>query len=293
MSKRDEKEYYKLWWKYLRRFDGWNNFCLIFSKIIASRGNDLIRIDSPDAIELLGSDSFLGNSYRFAIGEINWGENCKNDIDSFFDEWWEKYIITGKSIEKDLIKKDHPGIYSISEFIEKFQTNNDRNPPDDFLVIDPFIADFDELKKRVSEIRQKKSNQNNASMLQFFLLVKADLKNKASKILRSKNSDDSFLILNKNLFSYAVICGMENELKIDSLNRIRVDELKRYLEVYDRFIKKININDIIKEMGTEAQREGLLEKDMKKYVHDQFQSDYKKAKAIIENVRNGVFPGIY
>jgi len=78
--------------------------------------------------------------------------------------------------------------------------------------------------------------------------------------------------------------------------RIRYDELKRYLKVFDLWSevddsgkRVFKIKDIIKAVGTKSQ----VEKADDINTDRVFRADIEKAKKIVANVENGKFPGKY
>jgi hypothetical protein len=68
--------------------------------------------------------------------------------------------------------------------------------------------------------------------------------------------------------------------------RIRYDELKLYLEVYDLKEKGLKMREVIKEIKP---RENEKDVDIRR----EFNRFYSNAKTIIENVEKGYFPGKY
>lgn len=70
-----------------------------------------------------------------------------------------------------------------------------------------------------------------------------------------------------------------------SSTRIRLDELKRYLSVYELRKKGLKWKDVVKKIG----KNKVFTDDVRRA----FVADHEKAKKIIENAERGVFPGRY
>jgi negative regulator of genetic competence, sporulation and motility len=70
------------------------------------------------------------------------------------------------------------------------------------------------------------------------------------------------------------------------VGRIRYDELKRYLAVYDLKKAGMKYSDIIKKIGTKSQKELYYDLD----IQSQFRRDFRNAKRIIKNAEKGYFP---
>lgn len=68
--------------------------------------------------------------------------------------------------------------------------------------------------------------------------------------------------------------------------RIRLDELKRYLRVYDLSRQGLKMKDIIKELNPSSDNTDVD-------VQRSFYRDLENAKNIIQNVEKGIFPGNY
>ncbi|MEE9913254.1 MAG: hypothetical protein K4571_16205 [Deltaproteobacteria bacterium] len=65
--------------------------------------------------------------------------------------------------------------------------------------------------------------------------------------------------------------------------RLRLEELKKYLNVYDHRKAGLKMEQVIKELAPAGKGD----------VHREFNRFQKKAKKIIENVEKGIFPGKY
>jgi hypothetical protein len=76
--------------------------------------------------------------------------------------------------------------------------------------------------------------------------------------------------------------------KKKAFTRKRLDELKLYLEVY-RFRKQgLKWKDIIERCGRGGNGDSTMQT-----LRVELRKDYNKAEKIIENVKRGIFPGIY
>lgn len=71
--------------------------------------------------------------------------------------------------------------------------------------------------------------------------------------------------------------------------RIRYDELERYLRIYDMTDRSMTMPDIIRQIGTDDEKENASAV----YVQTPYRRELSKARKVISNVERGEFPGRY
>lgn len=251
------KEIYKLWWEYLKRSDDYKEFCEWMRK---KRINNKIPV--PDKFK---KDS-KGNAPKELINFLTF-----HDIHAFsFDEWWEihKERLDYKKTYHNLLKpiEDYANFIEgdFDDCIESFKRYEGREPS------------LKEFKKYFCQLLKQRS-----SMFSYFMVTitedKSVLKNEFNKIISSQR---------KKPYVKSSISIKRNSYPRRDEKHIRIDELKKYLDVYDLRQQKLKPKEIIKRINSNDDPDDL---DIQRAYRDHFQ----KAKKIIKFVERGIFPGWY
>jgi hypothetical protein len=249
-----EKEIYRLWWEYLKRSDDYKHFCDWLRK-----QKDGIDSELQENIALFKDGKahpFTHLIYAF-----------KNVHTISFDEWWE-----WRKLELKEIKKNRQRVAIGSHFV---------NFKSDFQHC---VDDFKKAEGREPSIYEFKTLYINRIKNQPYRLIievniasnKTDvLKKEFDRVIRTKKKDPIIKSYEK-MFNEAVF----------PMGRIRYDELKRYLAVYDLRKTGMKYQNIIKKIGTKAQKARGCDPD----IESQFRRDFRNAERIIKNAEKGYFP---
>jgi hypothetical protein len=266
---KSQKETTALWWEYLKRSDGFKKFCNDIDTYCRNQGWNITSSDLGRSVHML-----IGPWWeKFPASIINekyvsllsiWG-NVHRDS---FDEWW-KFSNRMKAKERELFPTVSNYSSSVKDdldkVVEKFECHNYRKPT------------LDEFKEEIIERLQ-------SSPTDLYLKVNykkpdsiEDIKRLCGKLIQQKRREK-----NKSGFKYERLYRAADQLPS---TKIRLDELKRYLEIFDLFThEKKSMSKVIEIMSAKTQ----LIIDERQYWRD-----LQKAKKIIKNVENGIFPGKY
>ncbi|MEN6318647.1 MAG: hypothetical protein ABFD82_07825 [Syntrophaceae bacterium] len=262
------KEYYSLWWKYLKRSEAYKEFCLIADQknihkdFIPTATQKKITNHYTGSVKIDFENKYKVNMSNFIIIFKTWGDVHKN----IFDEWWKQ---KGESefrepnIDIIDIRKDTKLQTKISEFCinccHKYRAKKDYSQHD-FLEI-------------ITAFRNFLSNSDNQKYLFFKVNILSDM-----------NSDDIAREITKLRTEQKSKTGGKFPYE-----RLR-SELDNYLMVYDlKVFEKKKMADIIKEIGTKSEIDKCNDADTLR----QYRRYFRKAKAIIRNVEKNQFPGKY
>jgi hypothetical protein len=266
MVKPEEKEIYRLWWEYLKRSDRYKTF------LEENRG----KISYVDALGK-GLDEPL---YFTALifGDVH-AER--------FEDWWERetsnpryYIGPDPAGGMLCIKDASEEILSdISLVYNLFRLRNDDQDPNEYELIDAFRGHMQSLSgwgKVCVEVKL------DAPMEQLVKEFRAYVSQK-----RKEYQTREFAMQLK---------GIQGQPTRDKLR----DELWKYLNVYDLRMKKVSYVDIIRQIGTPAEKEGIEKVDSfskgqsnPEDINRMYRRYFQKAKHIIRNTEQGCFPGDY
>lgn len=253
-----EREIYNLWWEYLKRSKDYKEYC---------------EFQRRKNIETHAPKKFQVNVKRGYIPPVTIAYHWFGDVHvNSFEKWWEFHqrkatneavkIVSDSIIDYSDVVTQHMEIC-----IDSFIAQKGRTPTLDeftfyfsdymksdkdgfiYLWVNPWHAPIKEMTKRFEEIVTEQ--KRNIPQIQKIELA------------------------------------LEKYRKPSSLNRIRLDELKRYLQVYDLRNRGLKWNDIIKKLNRTDDK-AIIE-----IVRVEFHRYLRKAKAIIKNVERGIFPGEY
>ena len=212
---------------------------------------------TDEEVQLLYNYAFLGDIYR-----LN------------FDDWWEHKKGTGDRANahwfKDALQEYSPTremIEGIDNFINSYENSTS------------FIDSGRE--PTLQELKEHLHNQLNqwGDLPKLGCYLKIDLF--PSRLDTIKSTTEIVKVL-KGQFE-KILTAKYKGISLMTPKRIRVDELEKYLKVYDYRKQGLKWEDIIGEFG-----ENYIEP-----TRIEFLRFHKKAKKIISNIEQGIFPGQY
>ena len=301
-SQDKEKEHYRLWWKYLKRSDNYKKVCGIIKK---SKIHKLARQinNQADAIVFFSNHRLTlhkeftkSNKANFFISLLEtYGRFGDVHTDSF-EKWWNS---TKKQMEE---REKIPCLYDYIDFIkidlldcaDVLKSRNELK-----LIRNLNTDDHSKIIKFLKSLKDKEKEPTLNELVEYFPVY-----------LKKKYTGGSFLIVNvarkskeelENQFT-EFIKKQKQEPNIKKLewdskrnykifsntkyrhSSLRVDELKRYLNIYDMRKNGLSMSEIIKTMGKDNKNT-----DTRSIFHQ----DLKRARKIIKNVESGTFPGNY
>lgn len=255
-----EKETYRLWWEYLKRSEIYKAYCTIVPraiKIVGKKHGSL-----PKTIEKL-----MLSEYPFQENDImvdlfpeymqrNW-EHFGDIFNGSFDDWW---------------KKSKPSQNKIPVIV--------LNDPNSCKIL-PFFAE--EFRKRQKARKKPFGPAETLKILTeseygfIFLAVPMvggvtmeDISKQIADIRKKWAKEFDIEDFNSRRFRRPV-------------SRVRLDEMRRYLRVYDLKQQGLKMKEIIAEIDLNRRGDDAD-------VLRSFRSDLQKAKKIIMNVECGSFP---
>lgn len=259
-KKPPEKEVYRLWWEYLKRSEVYKAYCSFVPqavKIVKKKAGSF-----PEAIKKL-----MLSEYPFQQDDPmsilfpkymlrNW-EYFGDVFNDFFDDWWKK----GKPSQNKLpviVMNDPNASKALPFFAEEFrkQQKARKKPlsPEETLTI---------LAESEWEFIFLAVPMVGCVTIEDISKQIADIRKKWAK----KFDVEDFYF---RRFSNPV-------------SRVRMDEMKRYLRVYDLKQQGLKMKEIIAEIDPNRRGDNAD-------VLRSFRSDLKKAKNIIRSVESGSFP---
>lgn len=268
-----EKDYYNLWWEYLKRSDAYKNLCdkrFEILKFCQSQSEinleDCYKIDDT-SVELSGVEYSIEEFIRLVRVFSNFGDVFNTD----FENWWEK-------IKTPVSRKPVKDLCTIEEL-----TN----------MLLPYYGLF---KSNYDIADAVKSICGNLYLFeQRYLYLKVDVMGKATSreiaseiagMKAKRKKDKVFKILSK----------IYHEEDVRPTAPIYYDELRRYLNVYDLYseggLKKVieTIHPECNLSNYEYDEDENLSRDS---IERELRRDLEKARKIITNVEQGYFPGEY
>ena len=287
MTKKDEnnsseKEVYELWWEYLKRSELYKVVCQLIPEAIYKENNQTFV--SFDKLEELLESKFKvdddmitdeGNRevgiskiqlnqsfYNVMVGYMEEYLGFFGDIfNNSFDDWWDKK-------RKEKIKQPLQVI--------DFSDPNDTNA---YKMINSYVKSLsnyrNELKKHLKGTGEKPTPFSEEPNRYLYLAIPMvggvtmeEISKQIADIRKIRKKDFEIDDFYYRRFDMPV-------------SRVRLKEMKHYLEVYDRWKKGMKMKDIISEMAPDRYGENILRS---------FRSDLQKAKKIIQNVECGSFP---
>lgn len=271
-KERADKEFYRLWIEYLKRSKDYKEFCEILRK---KKKNPSLPM--PDKFKNSGT-RYPANYYRFLdIFDKRWT----------FKEWW-KYHKKSVSFYNGIPLKCYVA-RKILGIEEEFQPKRIVENYADYLQsdIDNCIQQFKFYKQgrepSLGEFRERLLYELKEGILSPYLTVRIDPRGETTedilkqvkKIIREKRKAPQ-------------IKNRENDFKLyfKPSTKLRLDELKKYLRVYDLRQQGLKPNKIVKKINSnDDSNNGEVQRAYRDF--------YDKARKIIRFTENGVFPGPY
>lgn len=269
----DDKKIYRLWWEYLKRSD-------IYSEICDMRSNKI--------------------EYKEASGCYTLGEYCKKGYEAHClskgkkpekrsDEEWN--LISGNlRIFGNVINRDFDEWWDASNnWIRRYSSKK----PSVIDLGDHTIYGNKSQKKVLCEnlpFPDKTKPPSPQKMLkemasdQSYVLL-------AIPLVGETNMEDissQIKIIRDRYKKYESVKKADAELRVWFLptTRIRYDELKFYLEVYDLRKQGLKLTEVIKmKHPKENEKDAAIQREFNRF--------HSNAKKIIKNVEKGYFPGNY
>jgi|GEM_PF-3638615 len=254
------KDFYKLWWEYLKRSDNYKEYCEFVRKFIKEKGKFPQAEQCPEKFQ---------KNYN---GEFDVYLDFGDVFSRSFDKWWEIHKIL--ETKRNEVTREKVEIYDINE------------------EIDSYIEDFKKVNGREPTLCEFKKGVSLGKMLGINLYLKIDLLSSArikglivliGKIIRERRNSLRRLRCRVNLEPFSNTIYKE-------FYSPKIVELKRYLHVYDLKEKGLEITDIIKKLEPSKVFSDFEEENI---VVRTYNLDIQRAKKIIKNVELGFFPGEY
>lgn len=279
MAKKDEnkpsdKEVYELWWEYLKRSELYKTFLDLIPKATKKVNNqDVIDLNVMD--ELFRSkypvdkDIFMANA-RISVSVAYMGQYFENFGDIFnnsFDDWWKKRSRVNQSLPV-IVLNDGEASKSFPQFAEMLEQKQKE-------------------KKKALSSQETLAALTESNPNYIFLAVPmvggVTIEDISKQIVEIRSKwKEHFDIEDFNYRRFKM-----------PVSRVRLDEMKRYLQLYDKVnnLKEagLKMKDIIIEVSSESLG-NATSLDSYDAIRRVFYSDLQKAKKIIRNVECGSFP---
>lgn len=279
MAKKDEnnssdKDVYELWWEYLKRSELYKTFLDLIPKATKKVNNqDVIDLNVMD--ELFRSkypvdkDIFMANA-RISVSVAYMGQYFENFGDIFnnsFDDWWKKRSRVNQSLPV-IVLNDGEASKSFPQFAEMLEQKQK------------------EKKKALSSeetLAALTESNPNYIFLAVPMVGGVTIEDISKQIVEIRSKwKEHFDIEDFNYRRFKM-----------PVSRVRLDEMKRYLQLYDKVnnLKEagLKMKDIIAEVSSESLG-NATSLDSYDVIRRVFYSDLQKAKKIIRNVECGSFP---
>jgi hypothetical protein len=266
MVKPEDKEIYRLWWEYVKRSERYKAF------LEENRG----KISWAKALAVGLNEPLYFTALIF--GDVH-AER--------FEDWWERginnpmfHIKPDPAGEILCIKDASEEILSdISLVYNLFRLRNDDQEPNEYELIDAFRDRMQSLsgwgKIRI-EVNLHIPTEELVKEFRAYVSQK-----------RKEYETREFAMQLK---------GIQGQPTRDKLR----DELWKYLNVYDLRMKGASYVDIVRQIGTPAEKEGIKKMDSiskrqsnPQDINRMYRRYFQKAKRIIRNTEQGCFPGDY
>lgn len=276
-----EKEVYRLWWDYLERSDKYKVYCDSVRKVICDvrkkKGKEYL---IKNMRHILSKESRKENKFirqLFESGlpmeergiiaavivkdmERNWLSFGDIYVGSF-DDWWKEQEKINFSVPMIVLNdlnahKKFPYFLEECELIKK---ERGKNP---------------EPKEIIKILTEEENNYLFIAIPMVGKITMDDISKKIADVRAKWKKDDKFISSNFYFRRFYM-----------PVSRVRFDELKRYLGIYDRKQMGLSIKQIIAEIDPYKRCNDVD-------VQRVFRSDLRKAKKIISNVESGFFPEI-
>lgn len=265
MTKKDEnkiyeKEVYRLWWEYLKRSDKYKSYCEYLPRAVEKIKKKKITYGDinklfisahskkyADVVEQSFYTDWMAENYDF------FGDVFKNS----FDNWWDKRDIFRNKLS--IIVLNDPKackiLLSFAQDIRNRQKNKNKLPsPEKTLKI------LTESEKKYIFLALPMVGD----------MIVHDISKEIADIRKKWAEEFDIEDYHFRRFSMPV-------------SRVRFDELKRYLRVYDYHKEGLKMKEIIAKIDPNRSADNAN-------VLRSFYMDLKKAKRVIKNVEFGSFP---
>lgn len=265
------KEAYRLWWEYLKRSDKYWEVCDLIEELTPGKDRP------PPSHPLL--DKPEGGWRPLTTTFFMFQDVRKDD----FDDWWARIEI--------------PAAETFQEQTEK-ELDKPMMAYNPVLPIDFAFAAGRELE--LSICRFVAANQREPSLRELIEYFPQYLKEDASSLYVVVDVSSGFTVEQLSSAFANAVRERRDHPQVRATNqwfsglsdiagRVNEDALKRYLKVYDLRREGRTMREVILEIGTKHHKDTCDNIN----VHRAYLQDLAKAKRIIENVEQGVFPGDY
>ena len=259
-KKPHEKEVYRLWWEYLKRSEAYKAYCslvpIAMKRIRKKHGslkNTLTKLMSAEyPFKQTDPMSLLFEDYMWR----NW-EYFGDVFNDSFDDWW---------------KQNKPSIITLPVLV--------LNDP----LHRKFLTFFAEEFRRQQKARKKPlSPEETLKILteaewNFIFLAVPMIGGVTMEEISKQIAD-----IRKKWADKFDIEDFYMRRFVKPVGRVRFDEMKRYLRVYDLWKQGLKMKEIIAKIDPERRGDDAD-------VLRSFRNDLQKAKKIISNVESGSFP---
>jgi hypothetical protein len=264
-------KFYKLWWEYLKRNNDYKEFC---DFIRENRKGNTVGYELFENFQKLKGDKLDMNQ--------KYGKFILHPLYDNYIRFWDVHT---KDFEKWYIRHKNNLERRYNEAVEAFDINEEVNSNVNYRI---------ESFKQINDVEDEPTFQDLKEIRvddyigePIYLKIRLSAPNKTDdllkrigKILNEKRRDPKIRL--ERAKSY--LLPFSNNIVKDTYTRI--DEIERYLRVYDLKKQGLKMTDIIKKIAPTADNTDVN-------VQRAFFQDIKRAKNIIENVGLGVFPGDY
>lgn len=275
-KKQSEKEVYRLWWEFLKRSEKYKFYC------------DAVRKFMTD-VHKKKSEKYLIKNVRFILSQVSQKENEvfrqrffpmdeKYNYETLeYLEYMEHNWMTFGDIFVGLFD-DWWKVQETKDFSLPMVVLND---PDAVKALPWFAKECKLLKKRRKKFPNPKEIIDIITESEYeYLFIAVPMVGSMTMETISKKIAVARAAWEKDHSSYY---DFVFKRFIMPVGRVRFDELKRYLRVYDLKQQGLNIKEIINEVDP-------FKRCNDGDVQRVFRSDLQKAKKIIGNVESGCFP---
>jgi hypothetical protein len=282
-----KKDICRLWWEYLKRSQDYKLFC------------DNLACDSLARICLLRGGFYWLDNYQKFLKFVDLWDTFGNIHTGSFEKWWNT-VRTRKRRNAVVDLDKVPYYFEAYEFLGSSPAD-----PDFHFDIEKARAIernvLSKLKKMFkvpvpTKKHKPKSETKNERYLRLQVDVLSDFSNQEiakqiAKLITKRRKK----ILKRDLSTYFRKRAVGTEYFrhsiefIPSSERIRYQELQRYLLIYDLHTEDLTMKQIVERLGTEYEKQHCKEAAIQR----SYRLDLQKAKKIIVNVENLEFPGRY
>lgn len=256
------KEVYGLWWEYLKRSAAYQKFCTLMSKLRKNDNEDYFEV--YERVEQMfmscaKTRKQKDEKYHGCYSLLRSWEKYGDVFNNSFHDWWEQNKNARR--KKPVIDISEPN----SECVPMHMIVSSKTPlkkKSDIITVD-FMRNY--LSQDVEYFYVAVPIFGNVTI--------NEIADQISRMRKKHQEKEKASTWNEYRKGHS-----------EPVGRVRIDELKRYLKVYDLKVEGKKIKEIVTLMGKD-------EKDVDETRR--IYSDLSKANKIILNVQNGIFPGEY